>query len=82
MSEDKNILENLADAAAAKINEGVDRASAAGHNVASKDGSLLDNVGDKLHGGADRTRAEVNNAEARSSFEQAKDQISDALNGK
>ncbi|GHF99147.1 hypothetical protein GCM10017783_09010 [Deinococcus piscis] len=79
---DKNILENLADAAAAKINEGVDRASAAGHNVASKEGSLLDNASDKLHEGADRVSAEVNNTQARSSFEEAKDQISDALKGK
>lgn len=82
MSEDKNILENLADAAAAKINEGVDRASAAGHNVASRDGNLLDNAADKLHEGADRARAEANNADAHSSFDKAKDQISDALNGK
>lgn len=79
---DKNALENLADAAAAKVKEGADRASAAGHNVASKDGSLLDNAADKLREGADRARAEGNNAQAQSSFDKAKDQISDALNGK
>ncbi|WP_261663362.1 hypothetical protein [Deinococcus sp. Marseille-Q6407] len=82
MAEDKSILENLADVASAKVNEGADRASAAGHNIASNEGSLLDKASDKLHEGADRLRAEVDNAQANSSFDKAKDQISDALNGK
>ena len=81
MSE-KNALENLADAAKAKLSEGADRVRAEGHDVASKEGGVLDNVGDKLREGADRIRAEADNAKAESSFDKAKEQISDALSGK
>ena len=81
MRDDKNFLENLADAAVAKVNEGADRARAAGHDVASGSGNLLDNVSDKLKEGADRTRAEVHNAEAHSAFDKAKEQLGDAIDG-
>lgn len=79
---DKNILENLADAATAKVNEAADRARATGHDVASQSGGILDNASDKLKEGADRARAEGHNAQAHSAFDAAKEQIKDALDGK
>ncbi|MFC6616738.1 hypothetical protein [Deinococcus radiophilus] len=82
MTDNKNALENLVDAAVSKVNEGADRARAAGHDAASTTGGTLDNAEDNLKEGADRARAEANNARANSSFDQAKEQISDALNGK
>lgn len=80
MSE-KNALENLADAAKAKLSEGAARLRAEGHETASREGGLLDNVGDKLREGADRLHAESENAKAESAFDKAKEQISDALSG-
>ncbi len=64
MSE-KNVAENLLDAAKAKLNEGVDRVKAIGHDVAaSQSDNPLDSVSEKLKGVADRAKAEVHNAVA------------------
>ncbi|MFC6591072.1 hypothetical protein ACFP81_02845 [Deinococcus lacus] len=77
---EKNALENLADAAKAKLQEGADRARAAGHDVAGEVGdSPLENLKDKLEGGVDKVKAGLHGAQAESSFDKAKEQISDTL---
>ena len=62
---DDNKAGHLLDAAKAKIDEGADRARAAGHDLASKVGhNPLENAGDKAQAVKDRAKAEVHNAEA------------------
>ena len=62
---DDNKAGNLLDAAKAKVNEGADRARAAGHDLASKVGNdPLENAGDKAKAVEDRAKAEGHNAEA------------------
>lgn len=79
MSE-KNALENLVDAAKAKVSEGVDRAKAAGHDLAAEVGNNpLENAADKVKAVADRAKAEVENAKAHVNFDEAKDKANDPL---
>lgn len=70
---DDNKAGNLLDAAKAKIDEGADRLRAAGHDLASKVGNNpLENAGDKAKAVEDRAKAEVHNAEANHSYDEAK----------
>ena len=78
MSDDKSTAGNMLDAAKAKINEGADRARAAGHDLASKvGGSTLENAGDKAKAVEDRAKAEVHNAEANASYSEGKREVKD-----
>ncbi len=62
---DDNKAAHLLDAAKAKINEGADRARAAGHDLASKVGNdPLENAADKAQAVKDHAKAEVHSAEA------------------
>ena len=64
MSEGKNMAGNLLDAARAKLEEGLDRAKAAGHDIASMVGNdPLENAADKANAAA-RLDAEGHNAQA------------------
>ena len=65
MSEDNNIAGNLLGAARAKLEEGVDRAKAVGHDIASMIGNdPLENAADKANAAAARLEAEGHSAEA------------------
>ncbi|WP_034384242.1 hypothetical protein [Deinococcus sp. YIM 77859] len=77
MSEDKSTLENMADAAKAKLQEGVDRARAAAHDVASNFGSTADNLKDKAQAAEDRAKAEVHNAQAHAEYNEGKREAQD-----
>ncbi|AWN23573.1 hypothetical protein DKM44_10320 [Deinococcus irradiatisoli] len=78
MSEDKSAAENFVDSAKAKINEGVDRAKAAGHEVASHMGdNPVDNAADKAKAVGDRAKAEVHNAQAHAEFNEGKRESTD-----
>ncbi|MEF2277631.1 hypothetical protein V3W47_04915 [Deinococcus sp. YIM 134068] len=77
MSDDKSTLGNLADAAKAKINEGADRARAAGHDLASHVGGTADNLGDKAEAAEDRAKAEVHNAKANAEYQGGKREAQD-----
>lgn len=77
---DKNALENLVDAAKAKVAEGVDRAKAVGHDIAAEIGSdPLENAADKAKAMADRAKAEVEHAKANVNFEETKAKANDPL---
>lgn len=78
MSDDKSTAENMLDSAKAKVNEGADRARAAGHDVASKvGGSTLENMGDKAQATEDRAKAEVHNAQANANYDEGKREAKD-----
>lgn len=77
MSDDKSTLGNMADAAKAKLNEGVDRARAAGHEVASHIGGTADNLEDKAQAAKDRAKAEAHNAEAHAEYHEGKREAQD-----
>lgn len=77
MSEDKSALENMADAAGAKLKEGVDRARAAGHEVASNFGGTGDNLMDQAQATKDRAKADVHNAEAHAEYGESKREATD-----
>ncbi|THF71965.1 hypothetical protein E7T06_00970 [Deinococcus sp. Arct2-2] len=78
MSEDKSTLGNMVDAAKAKINEGADRARAAGHDLASHvGGSTTENAMDKAQAAEDRVKAEVHNREANAEFNEGKSEAKD-----
>ena len=78
VSDDKNTLQNLADAAKAKINEGADRLRAAGHDLASKVGDdHVDNAADKLKATEDRAKAELHNREAHAEYNEGKREAKD-----
>ncbi len=65
MTDDKDTAGNLADAARNKLNEGADRARAAGHEVASNaSDNPVDQVTEKAKATGNRLKAEVHNAEA------------------
>ncbi|AFD25619.1 hypothetical protein DGo_CA1692 [Deinococcus gobiensis I-0] len=71
-------MQNLADAAKAKINEGADRLRAAGHDVASKVGNdHVDNAADKVKATEDRARAELHNREAHAEYNEGKRESKD-----
>lgn len=74
MSDDKSALENMADAAGAKLKEGADRARAAGHDVA---GAVSDNPKHDAEGAMDRAKAEVHNAEAHVEYRDGKREATD-----
>ncbi|EYB67639.1 hypothetical protein DEIPH_ctg033orf0051 [Deinococcus phoenicis] len=77
MSDDKSTLENMADAAGAKLKEGADRARAAGHDLASNFGGTVDNLKDKAEAAEDRAKAEVHNAEAHAEYNSGKREAQD-----
>ncbi|MFB9994882.1 hypothetical protein ACFFLM_23310 [Deinococcus oregonensis] len=78
MSEDKSTLGNMVDAAKAKINEGADRARAAGHDLASHvGGSPAENAVDKAQAAEDRVKAEVHNREAKAEYNEGKSEAKD-----
>ncbi|GGM02084.1 hypothetical protein [Deinococcus aerophilus] len=78
MSDDKSTAGNMLDSAKAKINEGADRARAAGHDLASKvGGSTMENAGDKAKAMEDRAKAEVHNKEAHASYDEGKREAQD-----
>lgn len=78
MSDDKSTAENMLDSAKAKVNEGADRARAAGHDVASNvGGSTLENMGDKAQATEDRAKAEVHNAQANANYDEGKREAKD-----
>ncbi|QBY08945.1 hypothetical protein E5F05_13915 [Deinococcus metallilatus] len=77
MSDDKSALENMADAAGAKLKEGADRARAAGHDIASNFGGTADNLKDKAEAAEDRAKAEVHNAEAHAEYNEGKREAQD-----
>lgn len=78
MSDDKSTVENVVDAAKAKVNEAADRARAAGHEVASKlSNNSLDAAAEKVKAVADRAKAEVHNAEAHANLDEAKREAKD-----
>ncbi|MBB5232992.1 hypothetical protein [Deinococcus budaensis] len=77
MSDDKSTLGNMADAAKAKINEGADRARAAGHEIASHVGGTADNLEDKAQAAKDRAKAEGHNAEAHAEYSEGKREAQD-----
>ncbi|AIZ45580.1 hypothetical protein QR90_11565 [Deinococcus radiopugnans] len=77
MSDDKSTAGNMLDAAKAKINEGADRARAAGHDLASNVGGTMDNMGDKAKATEDRAKAEVHNAEAHANYNEGKREAKD-----
>ena len=69
---DKTAAENLLDAAKAKLNEGVDRAKAAGHNIAADlSDNPLDSAAEKVKGAFDRTKAEGHNVIANHEADEA-----------
>jgi hypothetical protein len=72
MTDTKNDAGNLLDAAKAKVNEGVDRAKAAGHDVAAQVGNSADNAADHARATEDRVKAEGHNAEAHHEYNAAK----------
>ncbi|MFK7603069.1 hypothetical protein ACI3L1_12745 [Deinococcus sp. SM5_A1] len=78
MSDDKSTAGNMLDAAKAKINEGADRARAAGHEVASHvGGSATENATDKAKAVEDRAKAEVHNAQAHGEYNEGKKEAKD-----
>ena len=65
MSEGKSMAGNLLDAARAKLEEGLDRAKAVGHDIASMVGNdPLENAADKANAAAARLEAEGHNTQA------------------
>ena len=65
MSEDKNMAGNLLNTARAKLAEGLNRAKAVGHDIASMVGNdPLANAADKVNTAAARLEAEGHNAQA------------------
>ncbi|GBF04876.1 hypothetical protein DAERI_030042 [Deinococcus aerius] len=74
MSDDKSTLENMADAAGAKLKEGADRARAAGHDVA---GAFSDSPKHDIEAAEDRAKAEVHNAEAHAEYREGKREAQD-----
>lgn len=77
---DKNLLQNLAEAATAKVNETADRLRAEGHATAAENREgIVDKVQDRLHEGADRLRAEANEGKAEAAFDRAKAQVKEAV---
>lgn len=78
MSDDKSAAENFVDSAKAKVNEGVDRAKAAGHNLESgMSNNSLDSAENKAKGMADRAKAEGHNAEANANYNEGKRESTD-----
>ncbi|MFC5847839.1 hypothetical protein [Deinococcus petrolearius] len=78
MSDDKNTVQNLADAAKAKINEGADRLRAAGHDLASNVGDdHANNAADKLQATEDRAKAELHNREAQAHYNEGQREARD-----
>ncbi|UQN06387.1 hypothetical protein [Deinococcus sp. QL22] len=78
MSEDKSTLGNMVDAAKAKINEGADRARAAGHDLASHVGSNpAENAMDKAQATEDRAKAELHNRQANAEYTEGKSEAKD-----
>ena len=78
MSDDKSAAGNFLDSAKAKVNEGVDRAKAAGHDLASNVGdSSMENAGDKAKAVEDRAKAEVHNAQANANYNEGKRESKD-----
>lgn len=70
---DKNALENLVDAAKAKVSEGVDRAKAVGHDIAAEVSSNpLESAKNKVKAVADRAKADVENGQAKVNFDETK----------
>ncbi len=79
MSE-KNALENLVDAAKAKVSEGVDRAKAAGHDIAAEVGNNpLENAAHKVKAVAEHAKADIENAKAKVNLEETKEKANDPL---
>ncbi len=74
MSDDKSALENMADAAGAKLKEGADRARAAGHDAA---GALSNNRKHDAEAAVDRAKAEVHNAQAHGEYREGKREATD-----
>lgn len=75
---DKSALENLVDAAGAKLNEAADRARAAGHEVAARlSDSPLETAAEKVKAGVDRVKAEGHNAQAHAEFDEGKREAGD-----
>lgn len=75
---DKNALENMMDAAKAKLDEAGDRARAAGHEVAARlSDNPLDTAAEKVKAGVDRAKAELHNAEAHADFNEGKREATD-----
>lgn len=78
MSDDKSTLQNMADAAKAKINEGADRLRAAGHDLASNVGNdHVDNAADKVKATEDRAKAELHNREAQAHYNEGQREARD-----
>lgn len=78
MSDDKSTLQNMADAAKAKINEGADRLRAAGHDLASNVGNdHVDNAADKVKATEDRAKAELHNREAHAEYNEGQREARD-----
>ena len=74
MSEDKSTLENMADAAGAKLQEGADRARAVGHDIA---GAFSDNPKHDAEAMEDRAKAEVHNTQAHMEYNEGKRESTD-----
>ena len=71
---DKNALENMVDAAGAKLSEAADRAREAGHNVAH---AVTGDASDKAAALGDRTKAELHNREAQAEYGEGKREATD-----
>lgn len=71
---DKSALENMVDAAGAKINETADRAREAGHNVAH---AVTGDASHKAEALEDRAKAELHNRESHAEYNEGKREAQD-----
>ena len=75
---DKSALENMVDAAGAKLSEVADRARAAGHEAAARTSdSPLDTAAEKVKAGIDRAKAGLHGAEAQAEYDEGKREATD-----
>lgn len=79
MSDDKNMLQNIAEAAKAGVDSLADRARAVGHDIAAKVGDEAGNAKDRAEAEAARARAEQHGAEYRREMDSANNELVDGL---